>query len=207
LALLELSQRGLYTRPTVYKGTQLWDGISDAPMTTEHAISRFFVPLLAQYHGWALFTDGDVLFRRTVNDLFALADPKYALMCVQHPPDLFVEGTKKNGAPQTVYPRKNWSSVMLFNCGHPANRALTVDLLNSWPGRDLHAFKWLNDDLIGELPPSWNYLVGVSPKPLTVDLVHFTLGTPNILPNRQMPYADEWWKVAHAAGYQVFAGV
>lgn len=205
LSLLQLKAKGLYKRPTVYKDTQLWDEVSEAPMTTEHAIARFFLPLLMDFHGWALFTDGDVLFRRSVVDLFNLADDRYAVMCVQHPASLFVEGTKKDGMPQTVYPKKNWSSVMLLNCGHPANRALTIDTVNTWPGRDLHAFKWLSDDLIGALPPSWNYLVGLSPKVPKVDLAHFTLGTPDLVPQNADEFANEWWRVAKAAGYQVFA--
>jgi hypothetical protein len=72
------------------------------------------------------------------------------------------EHWKMDGQFQTRYHRKNWSSVCLFNCDHPANKALTVDLVNSAPGRDLHAFSWLADDLIGELPPEWNWLVGHS---------------------------------------------
>jgi hypothetical protein len=202
LTLLELRHRQLYTRPTILwpDGKTLWDEISDAPMSTEHAISRFFIPLLCGYQGWALFVDGDVLFRQDVAALFALADPTYAVQVVQHPP-LLAGGTKKAGQAQQPYPRKNWSSVMLFNCGHEANRALTLDVLNSWPGRDLHAFRWLDDDVVGVLPADWNHLVNVSAPSESVALAHFTLGTPNLPGHEADPYADEWFAVAKRAGY------
>lgn len=170
-------------------------------MSTEHAISRFFVPYLCEYHGWALFVDGDILARADVRELFALADDRYALMCVQHPP-LPAEGTKKDGAIQQSYPRKNWSSVVLWNCGHPAHQALTLDALNTWPGRDLHAFTWLRDEEIGALPPDWNYLVNVNALPPYVKIAHFTLGVPATDGHAADPFADEWFAAARMAGYR-----
>lgn len=192
-----------YNRPTTQMPSgQLFDEHSGAPMSTSHAIARFFVPFVCRYQGWALFTDGDVLFRESVANLFALADPQYAVMVVQHPPQL-EEGTKKAGHIQQAYPRKNWSSVMLFNCGHPANEALTLEVLNTLPGRDLHAFKWLDDSLIGALPSKWNHLVGVSgPPDEEPALVHFTLGTPNLPGQGTGPYVEDWWDAAASAGYR-----
>ena len=201
LALAELCAKGLYWRQTDRRGGRLWDMISDAPMSTEHAISRFFVPYLSDFTGWALFVDGDVLFRADVADLFALADPQYAVQVVQHPP-LLKEGVKKDGAAQLAYPRKNWSSVMLFNCGHPANRALTLDTLNTWPGRDLHAFRWLGNDQIGALPARWNHLVNVNPPCADPALVHFTEGVPLLPDHARDPFADEWFRIATSAGYR-----
>jgi hypothetical protein len=192
-----------YTRPTSYMPNgQQFDEISDAPMSTAHAIARFFIPFLCQYTGFALFTDGDVLFREDVGNLFAMADPKYAVQVVQHPP-LLEEGQKKAGHIQQAYPRKNWSSVMLFNCGHLANRALTLDVVNSWPGRDLHAFKWLREHEIGALPARWNHLVGVSEPDPNPALVHYTLGTPNVPGHESDPFADEWRLCARVAGYDM----
>jgi len=98
-----------------------------------------------------------------------------------------------DGMVQTSYSRKNWSSVMLFNCSHPSNKNLTVDLVNTVPGRDLHRFCWLKDNEIGELPLEWNYLVGYSKlngsKPA---LVHFTHGLPDLAGYEDQEYADEW---------------
>lgn len=189
-----------YTRATETRDGRLWDVLSGAPMSTDHAIARFFVPFLMRYQGWALFADSDILVRDDVRALFALADPKYAVMVVRHAP-LLEEGTKKDGAAQQAYPRKNWSSVMLWNCGHPSNHALTPDVLNAWPGRDLHAFRWLRDEEIGELPARWNALVGVQPLPENPAIVHYTLGTPDLPDHERDPYADEWYAVARVAGY------
>jgi len=198
-----LSLLQCYTRPTrIDDNGQLWDEISDAPMSTDHAIARFFIPWLRDYQGWALFTDGDVLCRRDVRELFALADERYAVMCVQHPPLLSV-GYKKDGDRQLAYPRKNWSSVMLWNCGHPANRHLTLDTLNGVSGKALHGFVWLEDSQIGALPPEWNWLVGLSAPVDNPAIVHYTQGLPTLPDHAHDPYADEWFAQARRAGYAV----
>jgi hypothetical protein len=127
-----------------------------------------------------------------VHDLFAMADPSKAVMCVQHPNYVPAETTKMDGQMQTLYARKNWSSVVLFNGSHPSNRALTLDLINTVPGRDLHRFCWLKDEEIGALPLEWNWLAGVSEIIDDPKLVHFTLGTPNMPGYDDGVYADEW---------------
>ena len=200
LDMIHLRHRGLYWRPTEAREHGYWDVISDAPMSTGHAISRFLVPALCDYNGWALFTDGDVLFRRDVSDLFALADPMKAVQVVQHA-HVPSETTKMDGHMQTLYMRKNWSSVVLWNCSHQANRALTVDLVNTIPGRDLHRFCWLEDCLVGKLPPLWNWLVGHSDVAIDPAIVHFTDGDPSLPGYEQQPFADEWREVANACGY------
>jgi hypothetical protein len=199
-----LSLGAHYTRPTSCQpGTgRLWDDISDAPMSTDHAIARFFVPWLCDYTGWAIFMDGDVLCQANLDVLLAYADPAIALHCVQHPP-LLAEGAKKDGAAQLAYPRKNWSSVMLFNCGHPANRQLDLHTLNSLPGRDLHRFCWLQDAEIGALDPKWNYLVNVNEPLDNPAIVHFTLGVPLLAAHAHDPYSDEWYAMAMHAGYRI----
>jgi len=202
LELAPLRLRGLYYRPTSQTATgALWDAISGAPMSTEHAISRFLVPQLCRYAGWALFVDGDVLFRRPIEDLWALRQDRYALMCVPHPPFTDEHATKKDGQPNPTYRRKNWSSVMLFNCSHPANRLLTTGIVNEVPGRHLHAFGWLMDADIGALPSEWNYLVGVNPSMADPAIVHYTLGTPAMPTYAQSPFADEWYACARRAGH------
>lgn len=183
---------------TAAQSGQLWDEISQAPMSTEFANSRFLTPLLAQT-GWALFVDCDVLFLADVAELFACADPEKALMCVQHGVE-WGYGTKMDGQQQVPYSRKNWSSVMLFNCDHPANRGLTLEMINTRPGRDLHRFCWLDDQFIGALPPEWNWLVGVQPLPDRPRIAHYTLGGP-WLPNwKPQPYDDLWLTVAENFG-------
>lgn len=190
VVLSELREKGLYTRPTSKRDGQLWDDISDAPMATEFACSRFLVPALAK-RGWALFMDCDVLVRADLQRLFALADPSKAVMVVKHchePP----EGVKMDGQMQTRYARKNWSSVMLFNVEHAANKALTPEMVNSMPGRDLHRFCWLDDRHVGELPPEWNFLVGHSDPSIDPAIVHFTDGIPSMTGYEDCAYSDEW---------------
>lgn len=191
LTARDLIIAGLYRRPTVSRNGKLWDSISAAPMSTGHAIARFFIPFLTPAEGWALFTDGDVLFRRDVGDLVAFSDSSKAMMVVQHnyrP----METLKKNGDVQTQYPRKNWSSVMLWNLEHPAHQRLTLDMLNSASGRDLHRFIWLDDSEIGALPSEWNWLVGHSDPAIDPAIVHFTEGLPDVIGHQDDPYAEEW---------------
>ncbi len=199
IVLDHLRGRGLYTRPTERRDGRLWDVISGAPMSTEFAISRFLVPYLArqmpgQVKGWALFMDCDMLVRgrdHTMVELLHLLDPDKAVMCVKHrhePP----EGEKMVGQAQLRYARKNWSSVMAFNVDHPANDALTVEMVNTLPGRDLHRFCWLADDQIGDLGPEWNYLVGHSDPSIGPKIVHHTEGSPCLPGYEDTEYADEW---------------
>lgn len=190
VVLERLCRNGEYRRPMEMIDGVLWDLISQAPMSTEFAISRFLVPHLAKT-GWALFMDGDMLVRHNLSEAFEQADPTKAVMCVKHnyvPTD----GTKMDGQAQTNYACKNWSSFMLFNCDHPANRALTLDLINTARGRDLHQFCWLSENDIGELGPEWNWLVGHSSPDIDPKVVHFTEGTPDMPGYEHVPYADEW---------------
>jgi hypothetical protein len=196
ICLEEVRNAGLYWRPTSRdKGGRLFDDISGFPMSTEFAISRFLTPVLAKaaYRtGWALFMDCDVLARDDVDELFAECDPMKAVMCVQHefaPPEGSV---KMDDQLQHRYARKNWSSVMAFNLAHPSNRKLTVERINTVPGRDLHAFSWLRDDEIGALDPVWNYLVGHTKLPVQPKLVHHTEGGPWLDNYQDVEFADEW---------------
>lgn len=195
IVLDRLRQQELYYRPTERRDGRLWDVISEAPMATEFAISRFLTPILAK-KGWALFMDCDVLARRSLVRLFDLADPKYAVMCVKHRHEP-QEGVKMDGQAQTRYARKNWSSVALFNVEHPANKLLTVEMVNERPGRDLHAFCWLEDREIGELPAEWNYLIGHTQTNAEPALVHFTDGVPSMPGYEDCDYANEWRATLH----------
>lgn len=192
LVLDRLMSDGLYTRPMNFRSGKMWDSISDAGMSTEFAVSRFLVPHLARY-GWALFLDCDVICLENISKLFALADDSKAVMCVKHE-HVANSDTKMDGQVQQNYHRKNWSSVMLFNCEHPSNRRLTTEMINGVPGRDLHRFCWLEDEEIGELPQRWNYLVGyhtreIEPNPA---IVHFTNGLPDIPGIEQHEYSAMW---------------
>lgn len=194
LRLDRLAASGLLRRPTDTRGN-IYDLPSNAPCSTEFAISRFLAPILSQ-SGWCLFTDCDVVFMADVDELFALADPTKAVMVVKH--EQSGNGLKMDGQVQTQYARKNWSSVMLINCEHPANRRLSLQDVNERPGRDLHAFYWLHDSEIGELPARWNWLVGYQPMPEEPAIAHFTLGTPDMVADA--PHAEIWWDVHKRIG-------
>lgn len=200
LVLEQLQKSGMYYRPTkrvsiqdssgkLTGHTQIIDEISGAPNSTEFSISRFLVPAIAKT-GWALYADCDIMVRRNINSLFSLADNSKAVMVVKHK---YVQrdGIKMDSQIQTVYKRKNWSSVILFNCDHPSNKQLSVEYVNSVRGLDLHQFAWLSDYEIGELPPEWNYCVGHSPH-IDPAIVHFTDGIPDMPGYENQEFADEW---------------
>jgi len=101
------------------------------------------------------------------------------------------ETVKFLGQPQTTYPKKNWSSVMLFNNANC--RVLAPAYVNTASGLELHQFKWLPDEsAIGELPRRWNHLVGYYGPSRDVSLAHYTLGGPYFDEYRNCEYADEW---------------
>lgn len=164
------------------------------PFSTDFAFSRFLVPALSLYSGWALFCDCDFLFTADIAGLFSLADPQYAIRVVKHQ-HIPTEQEKMDGQRQEKYHRKNWSSLILWNCEHPSNRYLTTHAVNYEPGQWLHAFGWLRDEEIGEIPLTWNWLSGVS-KP-TEELpcaIHYTLGGPWMDNCRDVPLAEHWLK-------------
>lgn len=177
----ELRSRGLYWRP------------KDPLASTEFTYARFLTPYLAGYQGWALFCDCDFLWLRDPAELIALADESKAVLCVHHDhrPS---ETTKMDGAIQTQYPRKNWSSLMLLNCGHPSTRQLTPEVVNTQTGAYLHRMQWADDMEIGALPPEWNWLEGSMPKPPSgyPAAVHFTRGGPWFEDWRAVDYAELW---------------
>ena len=193
-----LHEHGLYQRPTERRDGVLWDVISNAPMATEFSIARFAVPYLVRQMNvdWAMFCDCDFMFRADLASLFAEADPRYALQCVQHQHE-GGDTVKMDGQIQTSYERKNWSSLFLLNAKHPANAAMNLAKLNSWSGRALHQFKWLEDSEIGKLSPDWNYLVGVNDPNPDPRGVHFTLGIPSMEGYEYSEFADEWQAYAN----------
>lgn len=195
LVLDDLKARGLYTRPMEFRQSAadrpiMWDVISDWSMATEFACSRFLVPELAKT-GWALFCDCDMLFRSNVARMFDNLDPKYAVYVVKH--DYRPTNTvKMDNQIQSRYNRKLWSAFCVFNCDHPSNGSLTVEYVNSVPGRDMHAFKWLRDDEIGELDPAWHWLPRHSPYDIEPKCIHYSEGGPWFDGYHDEPFSNEW---------------
>jgi len=153
--------------------------------------SRFLVPHLAGYQGWALFMDGDMIVRDDIAKLWALRDDSKAIMCVHHNYKTKAP-VKYLGSRNQDYPRKNWSSVVLWNCGHPANRAVTPEFIENATGAQLHRFTWLDDSLIGELPIEWNWLPDEFGPNQDAKLLHYTLGTPCFHEYANTPMGAEW---------------
>lgn len=168
--------------------------------STEFSISRFLVPHMMNYQGWALFMDCDMLVLDDISRLWRQRDDRYAIQCVKHD---YVPKTEKKflDQVQTKYEKKNWSSVMLMNCAQ-CNR-LTPDYVMRASGLELHQFKWLADEsLIGNINVSWNWLVGeYENHPLNgaVRNYHYTLGGPwfaeyrNLEENRGTEHQNEWF--------------
>lgn len=195
----ELRKEGAFARPwLVESDTGNWkDLLDNRPFSTEFSHTRFLVPHLMKYEGWALFLDSDMIFLTDIKKLFDLCDNKYAAMCVKHQHKVKPGDMKMDGRAQLSYHRKNWSSFVLFNCGHPANRKITPEGVNFMKGSDLHAFSWLHETEIGGLPFSYNYIAGVSPKlPAESgnrpDVIHYTAGGPWFPECVDVPYAQMW---------------
>ena len=180
IKLDDLRARGLYRRA------------EDPLATTEFTYSRFLTPALAGYQGWALFCDCDFLFLGDIAGLAEYTKTPKAVYCVQHDYQP-KESIKMDGKVQTTYPRKNWSSFMLFNNAHPAVKALTPALVNRESPAFLHRFNWVSDELIGELPRGWNFLEGEYPRPdKTPAAVHFTNGGPWFPQWQNVEFGDLW---------------
>ena len=161
--------------------------------STDFSFSRFLTPYLCDYEGWAVFMDCDMLVLKDMAELWALRDDDYAVQVVKHN-HVPEEDTKFLGAPQTQYEKKNWSSVMLFNC--QKCQTLTPEYVNTASGLDLHRFHWLDGDhLIGQLPHSWNHLVAYDQTvPVTeVFNLHYTSGGPYYEEYQTTDYAEEWF--------------
>lgn len=162
--------------------------------SNEFSISRFLVPWLCGYSGYGVFFDCDMLLRGDLAEMLKIldTDPNKAVYVVQHdyqPRDQ----VKFLGQRQYVYPRKNWSSVVLWNCSHSANRILTTDYVNTANPVDLHRFNWLGDKDIGILDVRWNWLVGeYDLPPSDVKNVHWTVGGPYFEEYRNADFSEEW---------------
>jgi hypothetical protein len=194
LVLSKLREQGLYYRPTSIKDGRLYDDISQWEMSTEFSISRFLTPHLAG-SGYAVFVDADVLARVSLCRLFEIAesDLSKAVWCVKHNHVPSSE-TKMDNQVQSAYGRKNWSSVVVWNANSPSVKRLTPEVVNTMTGRDLHQFKFLRDDEIGELDPAWNHLVGEAAPNPDAKLVHMTLGVPSMHGYENCEFAAEWRK-------------
>ena len=155
--------------------------------------SRFLVPHLMEYTGHAIFIDGDMIVRADITELWDLRNPGLDVQVVKHDYKTRMP-IKYLGAKNEDYPRKNWSSVILWNCNSFPNRRLTPEFIQRSTGSALHRFSWIEDDRIGELPKEWNWLPDeYGPNP-DAKLLHYTLGTPCFHEFADTPQGNEWHK-------------
>ncbi len=150
-------------------------GESDGSNTFTY--SRFLTPYLMNFQGWAIFADGDMICKADIAKLWNLRDSTKAVQVVKH--DYKTKHLKKYlGNKNENYPRKNWSSLILWNCAHPKNKLLTPNFINDKVGSYLHRFSWLDDEEIGELNSEWNWLAIEYEDNPGANIIHYTLGTP-----------------------------
>jgi lipopolysaccharide biosynthesis glycosyltransferase len=162
--------------------------------SNDFVYSRFLTPYLHNFEGWAIFADGDMVCQSDIKELWDLRDETKALQVVMHN-----YKTKFNqkylGNTNENYPRKNWSSLILWNCSHPKHKVLTPDFISSQTGKYLHRFSWLEDEYIGELPIDWNWLAIEYPNNPNAKIIHYTLGTPCFKNYRNTEMSSIWLEV------------
>ena len=153
--------------------------------------TRFLVPHLMEYTGHAIFIDGDMIVRGDIAELWSLRNPGLDVQVVKHDYKTRMP-VKYLGAKNEDYPRKNWSSVILWNCNSFPNRRLTPEFVQRSTGSELHRFSWIEDARLGELPAEWNWLPDeYGPNP-DAKLLHYTLGTPCFQEFADTPQGNEW---------------
>lgn len=197
---LHIHQIPEYARPYSIRGNQYIDGITGQPFSTEFAFTRFMVPYLNGYEGWALFVDSDFVFRADPMEVMQYADESFPVSVVQHDFKPMNE-VKMDGVAQKPYFRKLWSAFTLWNCSHPLNRSLTPSVVNNRPGLYLHQFEWCHDN-IGPIPEEWHFILGKD-KPISptthyrhstdIKAYHYTEGTPE-MPGYENCYKAMEWK-------------
>jgi len=168
--------------------------------STEFSFSRFLTPYLSGYVGQSIFMDCDMLVRCDIYDIFKECDLRHDVFVVKHD---YTPRTKTKflGNKQHAYPKKNWSSVMVFNNFTSPCKRLTADSVSQSTGAYLHRFDWTFEERIGELSPEWNHLVGEYDENPDAKIAHFTLGSPCFKGYENQEFADEWYKELRAMNY------
>lgn len=161
----------------------------DPLQSTEFTYTRFLVPHLCGFEGKAMFLDNDMLCLGDVKPLDDLDMSDLALRVVKH--DYRPENTvKMYGCVQTSYPRKNWSSMMLMKCDRL--RLWTKQVVETQTGAYLHRFQDIPDEMIGEIPNTWNTLDWMDER---TQLIHYTNGGPWFEQYQDHPHAGVWYQM------------
>lgn len=176
--------------------------------STEFSVSRFLTPYLANYNGLALFMDCDMLMLADVAELIELQkqQPSKAILVCKH--EYTPRQEKKFlGNKQVAYPRKNWSSFMLFNLNHYDCKRLTPEVVAESSPADLHRFRWVSSGKLGELPLEWNWLVGEYEENHYAKVLHYTNGGPWFQEYKKSPLAYLWFEEFMDLASPINAGV
>ena len=155
--------------------------------------SRFLVPYLMDFEGWAIYADGDMVCLEDIRKLWDLRDEKYAIQVVKHNYKTKMKN-KYWGNKNEDYPRKNWSSLILWNCNHQSHKVLTPDFIREQTGAFLHRFSWIKDQEIGELAKEWNWLAMEYEEKDNINLIHYTIGTPCFKEYSNTSFSSYWKK-------------
>ena len=205
-SLLRRAQGPISITPLVREHFPFFTRVRGPLESTDFSISRFLVPYLSGYQGYSVFMDADMLCRVSINDIWQDLNVdgfKHKALWVC-PHDYTPSSERKmQGQIQTAYPRKNWSSLMVFD--NSECRVLTPDYVNTASGLQLHRFEWLQDEQIGFLPVEWNWLVGEYPPNDQAKMLHYTLGGPWWGKYRGCDHAGEWFdEFRHMTGMDYF---
>ena len=155
--------------------------------------SRFLVPYLMKFKGWAIYADGDMVCLKDIKKLWDLRDDKFAVQVVKHDYKTKIKN-KYWGNKNEDYPRKNWSSLILWNCEHPSHKVLSPEFIQEQPGSFLHRFSWILDEEIGEIEKEWNWLAMEYEEKNDINLIHYTIGTPCFEEYKNKSLSSYWKK-------------
>jgi len=191
-SLIDNSSLPLKISPMALKNLEKYDE-KHTDRSNDFVYSRFLIPFLNNFNGWALFVDGDMICQSDIKELFDLRDDSKAVMVVKHNYETKQE-KKYLGNINENYPRKNWSSVILWNCNHSKHKILTPTFVSEQTGKFLHRFSWLEDKDIGELPLEWNWLAIEYEDNTNAKIIHYTLGTPCFSDYKNTAMAEIWYK-------------
>ena len=159
--------------------------------SNEFIYSRFLVPYLMNFKGWAIYADGDMVCLEDIKKLWNLRDNKYAIQVVKHDYKTKIKN-KYWGNKNENYPKKNWSSLILWNCEHKSHKILTPDFIQKQTGAFLHRFNWIKDSEIGDINKEWNWLAMEYEEKQDINLIHYTIGTPCFEEYQNSSLASYW---------------
>ena len=194
-SLLERSSKPISIVPINLRNLKkLYSRKHDQRQSNEFSFSRFLVPYLCNYEGFGVYMDCDMLALGDISTVLDDIDDSHAVSVVKHDYESKVK-VKYLGNKQYSYPRKNWSSFIVWNCAHQANNAVNLDFIGNAEAATLHRFLWLKDEEIGELSVNWNWLVGEYDNPTEdIKVLHWTLGGPYFDEYSNTEFSDKWRK-------------